>query len=149
MALDSNAPRDSHGVRLRHFTPWSSVESAGVNIFTQTLQPSDNAYVFPPLALVGIVLRFLSSQPCPLTFVTPDPHPRRYWWPIISGRSTDSVRLGALGDLDVLLFPSPNGSFLTKPLPWDLWAFRVRPNPCISVLGFVFGPPRLAPSCTV
>ena len=133
MALDSNAPRDSHGVRLRHFTPWPSVESAGVNIFTQTLQPSDNAYVFPPLALVGIVLRFLSSQPCPLTFVTPDPHPRRYWWPIISGRSTDSVRLGALGDLDVLLFPSPNGSFLTKPLPWDLWAFRVRPNPCISV----------------
>lgn len=133
MALDSNAPRDSLGVRLRHFTPWPSVESAGVNILTQTLHPSDNAYVFPPLALVGVVLRFLSSQPCPFTFVTPDPHPRRYWWPIISGRSTDSVRLGALGDLDVLLFPTPNGSFLTKPLPWYLWAFRVCPNPCISV----------------
>ena len=104
MALDSNAPRDSHGFRLRHFTLWPSPESAGVNIFAQTLHSSDNAYVFPPLALVGIVLRFLSSKPCPFTFVTPDPHPRRYWWPLISGRSTDSVRLGALGDLTYFCF---------------------------------------------
>lgn len=117
MALDSNAHRGSHCFRLRHFTPWPSTDSAVVNIFTQTLHPSDNAYVFPPLALVGIVLRLSSSQPCPFTFVTPHPHPGRYWWPSISGRSTDSVRLGALGDLDVLLFPTPNGSFLTKPLP--------------------------------
>ena len=37
MALDSNAPRDSHGFRLRYFTPWPSLESAGVNI---SLKPS-------------------------------------------------------------------------------------------------------------
>ena len=148
MALDSNAPCDSHGSRLRHFTPWPSVESAGVNIFTQTLHPSDNAYVFPPFALVGIVLSFLSSQPCPFTFVTPDPHPRHDWWPIISGRSTDLV-----------------ASVLWVTLAYFCFQFRMAHSlPSVYLgtfgrlgyvliqyfcLGFVLGPLRLAPSCTV
>lgn len=98
---------------------------AGVNVFSQTLYHFDNAYMFPPLALVGIVLRFLASQPCPFSIVVPDTHPRRYWWPLISGRAQDSVRLGVLGDHDVLLFPTSEGAFLSRPLPWNIWVFRV------------------------
>ena len=90
---------------LKHFTPWPTQNSAGVNVFSQTLHRLDKAYVFPPLALTGILLRFLDSQPSPFTIVVPDPFPRRYWWPVISGRAQDFVRLGALGDHNVLLFP--------------------------------------------
>ena len=74
--------------------------------FCQTLHHLDNAYVFPPLALVGIVLRFLASQPCPFTTGVPDRFHSRYWWPVISGRAQVSVHLGVLGDHDVLYFIS-------------------------------------------
>ena len=83
MALDSNTPLDAQGHPLRHFTPWPTQNSAGVNVFSQTLHHLDNAYVFSPLALIGILLRFLDSQPCPFTIVVRDPFPRPYWWPVI------------------------------------------------------------------
>ena len=117
MASDSNAPVDAQGSRLRHFTLWPTKDSAGLNVFSQTLHHLDNAYVFPPLALVGIVLRFLASQSCPFTIVVPDPQPRRYWWPVISGCAQDSGRLDVLGVHDVLLFPTSDGAFLSRPLP--------------------------------
>ena len=55
MALDSNTPLDAQGHSLKHFTPWPTQHSAGVNVFSQTLHRLDNAYVFPPLALTGIL----------------------------------------------------------------------------------------------
>ena len=123
MALDSNTPLDAQGHPLK--LNWPTQNSAGVNVFSQTLHHLDNAYVFPPFALIGILLRFLDPQPCPFTIVVPDTFPRRYWWPVISGRAQDFVRLGFLGDHDVLLFPTSTGVFLPRPLPWDLWVFRV------------------------
>lgn len=61
MVLDSNTPLDAQGHPLKHFTPWPTKHSAGVNVFfffSQTLHQMDNPYVFPPLALMGILLRF-------------------------------------------------------------------------------------------
>ena len=131
MTLDSNTPLDAHGHPLKHFTPPGQLETPpGLTFFSQTLHHLDDAYVCPPLAFIGILLRFLGCQPCPYTIVVPDPpdpFPRRYWWPFISGRAQDFVRLaiGVLGGHDMLLFPTSTGVFLPRPLPWDLWAFRV------------------------
>ena len=145
MALDSNAPVDAQGSRLRLFTPWPTKDSVGVNVLSHL----DNAYVFPPLALVGVVLRFLASQSCPFTIVVPDPQPRRYWWPVISGCAQDSGRLDVLGVHDVLLFPTSDGAFLSRPLLWDIWAFRVSSNFQNFLLGHPHGSPSLANSCPV
>ena len=76
MSLDSNVQRDNEGRPLRHFTPWPTPGSSGTNIFCQHLQPSENAYVFPPLALVGPVLRFLVPALHSFTMVLPDVFPR-------------------------------------------------------------------------
>ena len=40
-------------------------------------------------------------------------------------RARDSLCIGRRGDLNVLLFPSVDSGFVTNPLPWDLWAFRL------------------------
>ncbi|CAC5386658.1 unnamed protein product [Mytilus coruscus] len=62
MSLDSNVMRDTVDVPLRHFTPYPTPGSAGVNVFSQTLCLSDNLYVFPPFALILPVLSFLRDQ---------------------------------------------------------------------------------------
>ena len=56
MSLDSNAQLGPDGKALRHFSPWLTPNSAGVNLFTQSLQPDDNAYVFPPVTF-SLVLK--------------------------------------------------------------------------------------------
>ena len=62
MSLDSNVMRNAVDLPLRHFTPFLTPGSAGVKVFSQTLCPSDNLYVFPPFALILPVLSFLRDQ---------------------------------------------------------------------------------------
>ena len=59
MSLDSNAQIDSKGKMLRHFAPFFTPHSSGVNVFAQTISAAENAYVFPPFVVVGPLLRFL------------------------------------------------------------------------------------------
>ena len=126
MALDSNAQKDRSGTPLPHFTPWPTVNSSGINVFSQCISSDHNVYVFPPLALVGPLLRFLASLDIPqVTFVVLDVQPRRFWWSILVKRCRQSLRLGVQGASGVLLFPSADKGFSPKPLLWDLWAFRL------------------------
>ena len=113
MSLDS---------RLSYFSPWPTPGSAGVNIVAQSLSTHDNAYVFHPVVLIGPVFRFLQSLKRGLTLVIPDIFP---WWPMVRGRASDKLLLGTTSQHVVLLFPSREGVFVSKPLPWDLWAFRL------------------------
>lgn len=126
MALDANAQPDSSGTPLKHFTPFASPASHGVNLFAQHLSCAENAYVFPPFVMVGPVLRFLGNAT--FTIVVPKLTPIPYWWPILQARATQCVTLGRKGDMGVLLFPTAQGSFRTRPLQWDLLAFRIVPN---------------------
>lgn len=61
------------------------------------------------------VLRFVGF--CPFTFVASNPHPRRYWWDVISVAllifSGGFARLGMLARHNVLLFPTSDGAFLS------------------------------------
>ena len=85
MALDSNARKDGSGNSLPHFTPGTSPGSSGVNLFAQDLTRHAQGpamrrpYVFPPLILVGPVLRFLASFKQPCTIVVLDVYRRKYW----------------------------------------------------------------------
>lgn len=126
MALDSNAQRGQDGLPLPHYTPWPTEISSGVNVFCQHISKRDNAYVFPPLTLVGPLLRFFLKMPSlRVTIVVPAAQPLRYWWPLVSKQVCDSLRIGRKGDEGVLLFPSFKENFVTRPLPWELWAFRL------------------------
>ncbi|KAL9977507.1 hypothetical protein ACROYT_G014916 [Oculina patagonica] len=78
MALPSNVKLDRSGHPLRFFSPFPCVQAEGTNVFSQALSSGENAYVFPPFSLIGPLLRFLASQPCPFTMVVPDVSPRRH-----------------------------------------------------------------------
>ena len=125
MSLDSNAQIDSKGEMLTHFTPFFTPHSSGVNVFAQTISAAENAYVFPPFLLVGPLLRFLLESELCFTIIVPKLYPLPFWWPILISRSHTRLQLGSKSDLGILLFPSRNASFVTRPLPWDLFAFRV------------------------
>ena len=125
MALDVNAQQDASGTPLVHFTPFASPSSHRVNLFAQRVSHTENAYVFPPFVLVGPVLRFLRDVT--FTIVVPKLTPLPFWWPLLQDRSIDCFLLGRKGDSGVLLFPNAQGSFHTRPLPWDLKAFRISP----------------------
>ncbi|KAK3708822.1 hypothetical protein QZH41_007174 [Actinostola sp. cb2023] len=113
MALDSNTMTDRNGEPLPHFTPTCSPGSSGVNVFAQNVANEvgylRHPYVFPPLGLVGPILRFLETQKRSCTFVVLDVYPKRFWWPLLQRYSVRSARLARKGDKNALLVPSRQG----------------------------------------
>ncbi|KAK3734410.1 hypothetical protein QZH41_010063 [Actinostola sp. cb2023] len=68
MALDSNTQDGKDGKPLPHFTPYPMPGSSGVDIFAQDLSSPEsdpllrNLYVFPPIILIGPVIRLLRKK---------------------------------------------------------------------------------------
>ena len=58
MSVDSNTMTDYNGKILKHFTPYPTPLSAGVNLFSQTVDRRENCYVFPPFVLLLPVIAF-------------------------------------------------------------------------------------------
>lgn len=129
MALDSNVMIDKLGHPLPHFTPHPSPLSLGVNFFAQDLSRHamvmQRPYIFPPLVLVGAVLRFLRFHRQSYTIVVLDIYPRKYWWPLLQYYSTKAYKLALKGDPDALVLPSNKGWIPFGRLPGDLCFFSV------------------------
>lgn len=127
MSLDSNVMRDVNGLPLCHFTPFPTPGSSGVNVFSQTLCPSDNMYVFPPFVLVLPVLTLLRSQKVKsCTMVVPFEDTKPVWWPLFYNSLVNHFILGKKGELGVLLLPSKQGFVPDKRgLRYELWAAKL------------------------
>ena len=126
MALPSNVKLDRSGRPLKFFSPFPCVQAQETSVFSQVLSSSENAFVFPPFTLIGPLLKFLASQPCPLTMIAPHVALRKYWWPLLQRQATVAFKLGQEGDNSILLFPAKSGhsAWEFRPLQWDLWVFR-------------------------
>ena len=94
MALPSNVKLDRSGHPLKFFSLFHCVQAQGTNVFSQVLSSSENAFVFPKFTLIGPLLKFLVSQPCPFTIIAPDVSPRKYWWPLLWHQATVAFKLG-------------------------------------------------------
>jgi hypothetical protein len=127
MALDSNAMVDSEGLPLRHFTPFPTPLSSGVNLFAMDIATEANPYVFPPICMISATLNFLvQSRLKQCTMVVPILRPVPVWWPVLLQHSTDSFVVGSQGEKGILQIPSRNGFVCDmKGLPWDLVAFKL------------------------
>ena len=96
MSLDSNCQNNRVGLRLRHFTPFATPESSGINVFAHSLPLDHNIYVFPPFLLIAPLLRYVLEQDFhgAFTIVVPDLKPRRFWWALLQSLAVDRALLG-------------------------------------------------------
>lgn len=98
MARDSNAQQDDNGIPLPYIAPMATPQALGVNLFVHDISRVEGSvfescYVFPPLQLIGPILKFLREQKARCTLVVPDRYPRPYWWPILRSECSLQRRL--------------------------------------------------------
>ena len=129
MALDSNAQIGRFGSPLPHFTPFPTPGFRGVNVFAQDIVPQENAYVFPPFFLAGLLLRFFDKASFSFTIVVPKLISLPYWWPLIQPKTSPFVILGRKTDRNILLLPSSHHVFSTRPFTLELYALRINNSP--------------------
>ncbi|KAJ8320168.1 hypothetical protein KUTeg_001755, partial [Tegillarca granosa] len=115
MALDSNSMKDRCGNKLRHFTPYPSPLSSGVDMFSQDLYGEVNPYVFPPFHLISSVLKYFESQKIDrCTMIVPDMQPTPVWWPKLRSNMESYFVIGEIGEVNVIRKPSKKGYMLDK-----------------------------------
>ena len=127
MALDSNS--QCH----RHYTPYPTPLSTGVNFFAHNPcldehGRKENGYLFPPIYLIRPALQHLLFCKAKATLLVPDICPRPYWWPVLCRCMSGQYLLAQQGNREVLIWPSRQQGFHqphTLPLPWNLWIFLI------------------------
>ena len=60
--LMASAPTAKKEKRLHFFSRYFEETSSGIDLFAQNLSWIENAYCFPPIPMVGMVLKFLEEQ---------------------------------------------------------------------------------------
>ena len=84
---------------------WTMPFKTLVSLCSDLIRP-----VFPPLVMVGPLLRFLESFHRSCAIVVLDVYPRKYWWPILQRRSSRSCKIAL------------KGGYLSPPVPFEAGA---------------------------
>jgi len=118
------------GYPLSFFSESPMAYALGVNVFARSPDLCSpevfaNPYVFPPICPIPQVFKYLHCLKLSYTLVIPDVVPRRFWWPLLLSACSSSWMLAAKGTTGVLLTPSKDGFSDSRPIPWDLWVFRI------------------------
>ena len=136
MALDSNCMKDRLGKSLPHFTPYPTPHSAGVNVFSQNINASENYYVFPPFNLTLPILNFIISNHARCSVVIKCENVTPVWLPAIQEKISDAFLIGLKGQKDCLKFPSKHGFIRDqKGLTDNVWVIRLEPHVTTSSYG--------------
>ena len=106
MALDSNCMIDKTGKPLKHFTPFWTSGSLGVNVFSQYIDQEENCYVFPPFNLLVPIIKFIEECQINCTVVVPASDLTPVWMPLVAEMTKDALLLGLKGQKGILLYPS-------------------------------------------
>ncbi|MEW8544651.1 MAG: reverse transcriptase domain-containing protein, partial [Candidatus Thiodiazotropha sp.] len=94
MSLDSNCMTDFRGKPLKHFTPFQTPYSAGVNVFSQEIAQSENCYAFPPFNLIGSLISFIVECGSECTVIVPASDITPIWQPNVVSRIKDALLIG-------------------------------------------------------
>ena len=129
-SLDSNAITDPTGSSLRHFTPYLTPFSGGVDAFAQVYSPAENYYAYPPFCLIPAVVRFVIQEGINCTLIFPDIRPLQSWFTLVHRFAALVVPVGLQHDRGVIQYPSRRGFLADKKgLQCDLLAARFLLSP--------------------
>ena len=125
MSLDSNCMTDIKGKPLKHFTPFRTPGTDGINVFSQDIGHHENCYVFPPFNLISPVINFIAECKINCTLIVPAFKLTQIWQLSLADMIIEAVLIGSKGQKGILRYPSKRGYVSDKiGLPFNIWAVR-------------------------
>ena len=129
MASAANVRKDPEGNPLRYFSRYYDGYSSGVDLFTQNLQYLCQVYCFPPLPIVGMVVKCLQQNK--LNSVLVIPATNEPWVNLISAYVQDIMVLSRPYDSTVFTVLSNKGQKKQKKYPFSMLAVKLDfDHPC-------------------
>ena len=91
MASAATVRRDLQGKKLSFFSRYFEETASGVDLFAQNLTLVENIYCFPPIPIIGMVLKFLQQQKKDCVMILPAINAP--WVNLVSTHITDLIEI--------------------------------------------------------
>ena len=123
MASSANVMKDPSVRKLKFFSRYFDQSSKGVNMFAQNLQLLDKVYCFPPLPIIGMVVKYLEQQKvdCVLVF----PATNEPWVNLVSAYITDLEVISKPYCTKAFTVLNNSGKKIPKKYPFPMIAVKL------------------------
>ena len=123
MASESNVQRDLKGNKLNFFSRYYDQLSKGVDIFVQDLTFLQQMYCFPPVPLIGKLLKHFQAQKIKCVLVLPSIN--SYWVNLVSDYIQDLVVVAKPFSGKAISVLNAQGKRIPKKYPYAMVAVKL------------------------
>ena len=136
MASAANAQRDPQGNRLKYFSRYYDTFTEGVDLFHQKSTHLSNINCFPPIPIIGMVLKFLQQNK--LTCVMILPAINATWVNLASAYMEDAVCIAKPFETTIFTILNNQGKCVQKTYPFPMLAVKLNFNCPFKTLKYLF-----------
>jgi len=124
MASAATAKKNPQGKRLLYFSRYFEETSSGIDLFAQNLTWIKNAYCFPPIPMIGMVLKFLEEQKKDCVMVLPATNAP--WVNLVSAYIVDLMEISKPFQGTQFTVLNQSGKKIPKQYPHSMIAVKLQ-----------------------
>ena len=136
MATSANVNRDPKGQKLLFFSRYFDPLSKGVNVFAQDLTKLQGIFCFPPIPMIGKLLKYLEQQKLDCVLVIPAINSP--WVNLVSSYMTDLIEISTPYDHRTFSILNGEGRRVPKKYPHSMLAVRLSFASTSALLQHIF-----------
>ena len=123
MASAATVKRNPNGKKLAFFSRFFEETSAGIDLFAQNLDWVEDAYCFPPIPMIGMVLNFLRKQKKDCVVVLPAINAS--WVNLVSAHMVDLLEISKPFQTTQFSVLNKSGQRVPKQYPHSMIAVKL------------------------
>ena len=123
MASAATVRRDLQGKKLSFFSRYFEETASGVDLFAQNLTLVENTYCFPPIPIIGMVLKFLQQQKKDCVMILPAINAP--WVNLVSTHITDLIEISKPFQTHQFTVLNNSGKRIPKKYPHAMIAVKL------------------------
>ena len=136
MASSANVNKDPCGNKLNFFSRYFDPLSKGVNVFAQDLTKLQDLFCFPPIPMIGKLLKSLEQQKVDCVIVLPAINSP--WVNLVSSYLTDLLELSEPYNHKVFSVLNGQGKRIPKKYPYSMIAVKLSFASTSNLLEHIF-----------
>ena len=136
MASAANVQRDPTGNRLKYFSRYYDSFTEGVDLFLQKSNLLADVYCFPPIPIIGMVLKYLQQHKLNCVIILPAINAT--WVNLVSAYMEDVICIAKPYDSTVFTILNNQGNCVLKKYPFAMLAVKLNFTIPFKTLKYLF-----------
>ena len=136
MASAANVQKDPQGRRLKYFSRYYDSSTQGVDLFQQRPTHLTNIYCFPPIPIIGMVLKFLQQNRLNCVIILPAINAS--WVNLVATYMEDAICISEPFDHNVFEVLNNQGKYIRKKYPFAMLAVKINFSVPFQTLKYIF-----------